>query len=88
MSKRTEKNQHIKVAVVQAAPVLFDREATLEKACGLIEQEGILFADLDLGAIARSKFDFDVVGHYARPDVFQLSVNEQPSISVVAVDKK
>ena len=54
----------------------------------LYEQEGILFADLDLGAIARGKFDFDVVGHYARPDVFQLTVNEKPSISVVAVDKK
>jgi nitrilase len=54
----------------------------------LYEQEGILFADLDLAAIARSKFDFDVVGHYARPDVFQLFVNEKPSISVVAVDKK
>ena len=54
----------------------------------LYEQEGILFADLDLAAIARSKFYFDVVGHYARPDVFQLFVNEKPSISVVAVDKK
>lgn len=54
----------------------------------LYEQEGILFADLDLGAIARGKFDFDVVGHYARPDVFQLTVNEKPSVSVVAVDKK
>jgi len=54
----------------------------------LYEQEGILFADLDLAAIARSKFDFDVVGHYARPDVFQLIVNEKPSFSVVSVDKK
>ena len=54
----------------------------------LYDQEGILFADLDLGAIARGKFDFDVVGHYARPDVFQLTVNEKPSISVVAADKK
>ena len=54
----------------------------------LYEQEGILFADLDLGAVARGKFDFDVVGHYARPDVFQLTVNEKPSISVVAADKK
>ena len=54
----------------------------------LYEQEGILFADLDLGAIARSKFDFDVVGHYARPDVFQLIVNEEPRISVIAADKK
>jgi nitrilase len=54
----------------------------------LFEQEGILFADLDLGAITRSKFDFDVVGHYARPDVFQLLVNEKPGLSVVTGDKK
>jgi len=54
----------------------------------LYDQEGILFADLDLGAIARSKFDFDVVGHYARPDVFQLIVNENPCFSVITADKK
>ncbi len=44
----------------------------------LYDQEGILYADLDLAEVARGKFDFDVVGHYARPDVFQLSVNERP----------
>lgn len=38
--------------------------------------EVILTADLDLGEIARSRLDFDVVGHYARPDIFQLSVDE------------
>jgi len=54
----------------------------------LYGQEGILFADLDLGEIARSKFDFDVVGHYARPDVFQLIVNENPSLSVITAEKK
>lgn len=54
----------------------------------LYDQEGVLFAELDLDAIARSKFDFDVVGHYARPDVFQLIVNEKPSYSVVAGDTK
>lgn len=43
----------------------------------LFDREGILFADLDLGEVARSKFDFDVVGHYARPDVFKLIVNEK-----------
>jgi nitrilase len=53
----------------------------------LFDRKGILFADLDLGAIARSKFDFDVVGHYARPDVFQLRVNENPRLSVVSGDK-
>jgi nitrilase len=45
----------------------------------LYDQEGTLFADLDLAEVARGKFDFDVVGHYARPDVFQLIVNEQPA---------
>lgn len=48
----------------------------------LYDQEGILYADLDLREVARGKFDFDVVGHYARPDVFQLHVNEQPMLSV------
>jgi nitrilase len=42
------------------------------------DQEKILYADIDFDEIARSKFDFDVTGHYARPDVFQLLVNEQP----------
>jgi nitrilase len=45
--------------------------------------ETILTADLDLGEIGRGKFDFDVVGHYSRPDVFQLSVNEAPMAAVV-----
>jgi nitrilase len=44
----------------------------------LYDREGILTAELDLAEVARGKLDFDVVGHYARPDVFQLRVNEQP----------
>jgi len=48
----------------------------------LYGKEGTLLADLDLGEVARSKFDFDVVGHYARPDVFQLIVNERPQSPV------
>jgi nitrilase len=48
----------------------------------LYDREGILLADLDLGLIARSKLDFDVVGHYARPDVFQLRVDERPKFPV------
>ena len=49
----------------------------------LYDAEGILYADLDLADVARSKLDFDVVGHYARPDVFQLVVNERPLLPVV-----
>jgi nitrilase len=45
-------------------------------------EECILTADLDLAELARAKFDFDVVGHYSRPDVFRLDVNEQPMKSV------
>jgi nitrilase len=33
--------------------------------------------------IPRSKYDFDVVGHYARPDIFRLYVNTQPMPPVV-----
>jgi nitrilase len=40
------------------------------------EGECILTADLDLGEIAEGKFDLDVAGHYARPDVFQLAVGQ------------
>ena len=49
----------------------------------LYDRDGILTADLDLGEVPRSRFDFDVVGHYARPDVFQLIVNEDPTLPVV-----
>ncbi len=46
-------------------------------------RECILRADLDPRDLARARFDFDVVGHYARPDVFRLEVNEQPAKSVL-----
>ena len=42
----------------------------------------ILSAELDLNEIPRAKFDFDVVGHYARPDVFRLVVNESETKAV------
>lgn len=38
------------------------------------DSETILLTDLDLNDIIRSKLDFDVTGHYARPDVFRLAV--------------
>ncbi|CAI5480996.1 unnamed protein product [Closterium sp. Yama58-4] len=38
--------------------------------------QALLTADLDMGDIARAKFDFDVTGHYARPDIFSLRVKE------------
>lgn len=46
-------------------------------------KEGILTADIDLAEIPRAKFDFDVTGHYARPDIFQLVVDRRPKPAVV-----
>ncbi|MFG1294224.1 carbon-nitrogen hydrolase family protein [Xanthobacter variabilis] len=48
----------------------------------LFDEEGLLSATLDLDDLARAKFDFDVAGHYARPDVFTLTVNEAPQNAV------
>lgn len=45
--------------------------------------ETILTAELDLGEITRGTFDFDPVGHCARPDVFQLTVDERKKDPVV-----
>src|SRR5260370_137596 len=46
------------------------------------EGECILTAELDLDEIVEGKYDLDVVGHYARPDIFRLEVNERPTASV------
>lgn len=38
-------------------------------------EETLLTAEIDLNDRMRGKFDMDVAGHYARPDVFQLQAN-------------
>lgn len=48
----------------------------------LYDKEGILYADLDPSEVIKGKVDFDVMGHYARPDIFQLTVNDKPLRSV------
>ena len=46
----------------------------------LFDDEGILVATIDLEDIVRSKLDFDVNGHYSRPDIFEFKVKDQPDI--------
>lgn len=48
----------------------------------IYSKEETIYAELDLTDIQRSKFDFDVVGHYSRPDIFNLSVNTAVQESV------
>lgn len=38
-------------------------------------REAVLTADVEISGLARGKFDLDVVGHYARPDIFSLTVD-------------
>jgi nitrilase len=43
----------------------------------LRDKEGILYANLDTSDLIKSKLDFDVTGHYARPDVFKYAFGDQ-----------
>lgn len=48
----------------------------------LFDEPSALIAVLDLEEIIRSKLDFDVIGHYARNDIFKFSVTDQPDTIV------
>lgn len=45
-------------------------------------EEGILYAEVDLGTISLAKAAFDPVGHYSRPDVTRLLFNDKPASRV------
>ncbi len=46
----------------------------------LFDQAGVLISEIDLAEVQKSKLDFDVIGHYARNDIFEFNVNAQPDI--------
>ena len=50
-------------------------------------EETLLVADIDLDDQLRGKYDLDVVGHYARPDVFTLTVNTAPDAVVTPLSR-
>jgi nitrilase len=51
----------------------------------LVREEGILYATLDLDTARGRKRLFDPVGHYNRPDVFRLVVDDRPKPHVVSL---
>ena len=52
----------------------------------VFDDEVILDAEIDLAEIARGRLDMDAVGHYSRPDVFQLRVNTRRQSPVLFTD--
>jgi nitrilase len=55
-------------------------------AAPVFGQDALLTAEIDRAQIPRSKYDFDVVGHYARPDIFRLLVDERARPPVASLE--
>lgn len=41
------------------------------------DREEIIYADLDMQKVPSSRMEFDVCGHYSRPDIFEFKVKEK-----------
>jgi nitrilase len=50
--------------------------------------ETILYADVDLERIVQEKQTLDVVGHYARPEVFRLLINRREMAPAAFYEEK
>jgi nitrilase len=50
----------------------------------LYNEEGLIWAGIDLDDIIKALYDMDPVGHYSRPDIFKLTVDEteRPPVTV------
>ena len=43
----------------------------------------IIYSEINLDEIIKGKYDFDVIGHYSRPDIFKLKVNKKQKKPVI-----
>jgi nitrilase len=48
----------------------------------LRKEQDILYADIDISRVGIAKRTLDIVGHYSRPDIFELKVNTKPQSPV------
>ena len=69
--------------ILEVYSVIVDPTGTVI-AGPLVRERGILIADLDLDDLLPRRRWFDATGHYARPDVFRLLVDDRPKPAVEA----
>lgn len=70
-----------KTVLIRGGSCIIDPLGNLLAEAGY-DREAIEVAELNRGLIAQGKYDLDVVGHYARPDVFKLSVDTRAKPAV------
>ena len=52
-------------------------------ASAINKTKTIIYADINLDETVKGKYDFDVVGHYSRPDIFKLEIDKKSKKPVV-----
>ena len=73
-----------RIAIVQHARLRANADDLAgDDLAPLHEALGILYADIDLERVGMARRNLDVVGHSARPDLFQLQVHGQPQPPVI-----
>ena len=46
-------------------------------------KRAVIYSEINLDEIIQGKYDFDVVGHYSRPDIFKLQVDRKSKKPVI-----
>ncbi|WNB18637.1 carbon-nitrogen hydrolase family protein [Marivirga arenosa] len=85
--RKTDYPEHLQKQLAEDRPEILSRGGSVivsplgkVLAGPLYNEEGLLTAEVDHDEIIRAKMDFDVIGHYARNDVFEYAAKDQPEI--------
>ncbi len=72
---------HVDLILEKAPAILSDGGSCIAKPTGewliepIVNQEGLFIETLDINNVYEERQNFDVAGHYSRPDVTQLTIN-------------